>query len=192
MSVRAGLTAALLLTGCAGPIPSITPSPTPPADPESAAEAVGVTSEALVPIEEGFVVADFNDADVLQLVWVRATDGRFATEVLATLDDRSPADVATTSAYPIICPPDAGLTRTRFVVGEITGFRELTMNGAAANGGQIVDDAYAFAFAPTEAPPTDWALVGATGEELVTSDPAWFTEPEPSPADDDLCSVVRE
>lgn len=194
--MKAVLATLLVLVGCSGPVPTeqLTASPPMPStDPDSAARAAGLLPEQLVRIEEGFVAAQFDDDGVLRLVWIRPADDTFETVVLGTTGEARAAEgVARISVYPVICPADAGLTRTRFIVGEATGLRHLTMNGVPSVGGQVVDDMYAFAFDPTDAAPSQWTISDENGQDVVTSDPTWFTESSPPPPQGDgLCSLIE-
>lgn len=189
---RSLIALAFTLVACSGPKPDEEDTPVESLSDTMAADAAGIPVESLVEIEEGFVAARY-DADILQLVWIRGADRQVEVAPLGrTGEIRAGDNLARTSAYPVICPSDVGLSRTRFIVGEATGMQQLVVVGAAARGGRVVDGAYVLAFDPAQGPLEDWAITDEAGLEIVTSDPMWFAGPAPDPEDGDLCSVIRE
>lgn len=191
--MRKLLVLAMTLAACSGPAPSVeAPTAAPSFAPEVAADAAGVPVERLVAIEHGYVAGRFNNSDILELVLIRGSAA--GPEVLrlgSTGEARAGDDVARISAYPVVCPEDVGLVRTRFIVGEATGMEQLAMEGTEARGGTVVDDIYLFAFDPSGPVPTEWAITDEAGQQIVTSDPIWFGEPPPEPSSGEPCSVIR-
>lgn len=183
--------AVVLVTGCSTPAPTAMPtsSAVPSIDASPAAAVAGLPAEQLVAIEEGFVAAHFDAAGALQLLWIRPTGGSFEPVILATIDEQRVTDTSRISTNPVVCPTDAGLTRTRFVVGQATDHDVLQMTGAAAAGGRVANGAYVFAIR-SDAGNTTWSLLGQGGEQVASADPAWLTAAPGEPRAEELCSVV--
>lgn len=192
---RAGLIASIVLAACSAPAPpsdSMEPK-LPSVDPQPVATQVGLASDQLIAIEEGFVAARFNDRDALQLVWIRPAGENYELATLASADETRAEGSSRISTSAVVCPAGVGLTRLRFVFGQATGARVLEMGGPEAVGGRIVDDTYVFALSPSDGTAAaGWTLTDETGRRVATSDPRWFTEPAPPPQGNDLCSIASE
>lgn len=186
----------VLLAACAtAPVPvletrapaSIAPAPT--GQREAVARETGLPIARLVAIEEGFVAVQFDADDRLQLVWLRPSANGAATVILATLDEQRAQGSSITSMNLVICPDDVGLTRTRFVVGQLRVTSGLQMEGLPSVGGATGDGTYLFALAPSGGLKSSLTLT-AGGRELATGDPMWMEQTGVAPGHGDRCSVA--
>lgn len=87
-------------------------APSPLDDPAAVGDEVDLAPEQLVAIDGGFVAARFDDADRLQLIWVRPGDEGHELVVLASSDEAR-ADGGHASA------PTPSSVRTGPVLGEL-------------------------------------------------------------------------